>query len=41
MVLGVTGVASLFAVLGAMAGVAVGALTGAATPKQAAVVSKS
>ena len=42
MVLGVTGVASLFAVLGAMAGVAVGALTGVAAPqKQAAAVSKS
>lgn len=42
MVLGVTGVASLFAVLGAMAGVAVGALTGTVAPaKQAAAVSRS
>ncbi len=41
MVLGVTGVASLFAVLGAMAGVAVGALTGAAAPKQAAAANKA
>ena len=42
MVLGVTGVASLFAVLGAMAGVAVGALTGVAAPaKQADASSKA
>ncbi len=32
MVLGVTGIASLFAVLGAVAGVAVGALTGQVAP---------
>ncbi len=41
MVLGVTGIASLFAVVGAMAGVAVGALTGVAAPKQAASASKA
>ena len=42
MVLGVTGVASLFAVLGAMAGVAVGALTGTVAPaKQAGAASKA
>ena len=42
MVLGVTGVASLFAVLGAMAGVAVGALTGKVAPaKQADAASKA
>jgi hypothetical protein len=40
MVLGVTGIASLFAVLGAVAGAAVGALTGAVSPaKKAAAVS--
>ncbi|HET9551334.1 MAG TPA: hypothetical protein VFP50_00060 [Anaeromyxobacteraceae bacterium] len=40
MVLGVTGVASLFAVLGAMAGAAVGALTGTVAPaKNAAAAS--
>jgi hypothetical protein len=40
MVLGVTGVASLFAVLGAMAGAAVGALTGTVAPaKKAAAAS--
>ena len=36
MVLGVTGIASLFAVLGAVAGAAVGALTGAVARKPAA-----
>ena len=35
MVLGVTGIASLFAVLGAVAGAAVGALTTAAAPAKA------
>ena len=42
MVLGVTGIASLFAVLGAVAGAAVGALTGAVVPaKKAAAASKA
>jgi hypothetical protein len=41
MVLGVTGIASLFAVLGAVAGAAVGALTGAVAPKKAAAASKA
>ena len=42
MVLGVTGIASLFAVMGAVAGAAVGALTGAVAPaKQAAAASKA
>ena len=36
MVMGVTGIASLFAVLGAVAGAAVGALTGVATRKPVA-----
>jgi hypothetical protein len=36
MVLGVTGIASLFAVLGAVAGAAVGALTGAVSRKPVA-----
>ena len=36
MVLGVTGIASLFAVMGAVAGAAVGALTAAVTPAQKA-----
>jgi hypothetical protein len=36
MVLGVTGIASLFAVLGAVAGAAVGALTGAVAPRKPA-----
>ncbi len=40
MVLGVTGVASLFAVLGAMAGAAVGALTSVTVRKPAAQESK-
>ncbi len=37
MVLGVTGIASLFAVLGAVAGAAVGALTGKVAPARKAV----
>ncbi len=37
MVLGVTGIASLFAVLGAVAGAAVGALTGKVAPAKKAV----
>ena len=37
MVLGVTGIASLFAVLGAVAGAAVGALTGTVVPATKAV----
>jgi hypothetical protein len=42
MVLGVTGIASLFAVVGAVAGAAVGALTGAVAPaKRAEAVSKA
>ncbi|HET9554091.1 MAG TPA: hypothetical protein VFP50_14075 [Anaeromyxobacteraceae bacterium] len=41
MVLGVTGVASLFAVLGAMAGAAVGVLTGAAAKKPVAQETKA
>ena len=42
MVLGVTGIASLFAVMGAVAGAAVGALTGAVAPaKRAAAASKA
>ncbi|MCM2332807.1 MAG: hypothetical protein NDI82_02555 [Anaeromyxobacteraceae bacterium] len=41
MVLGVTGIASLFAVLGAVAGAAVGALAGAASRKPAAQASKA
>jgi hypothetical protein len=43
MVLGVTGIASLFAVVGAVAGAAVGALTGAVAParKAAVVASKA
>jgi hypothetical protein len=42
MVLGVTGIASLFAVMGAVAGAAVGALTGAVAPaKKAAAASKA
>ena len=42
MVLGVTGIASLFAVMGAVAGAAVGALTGAVSPaKKAAAASKA
>jgi hypothetical protein len=41
MVLGVTGIASLFAVLGAVVGAAVGALTGAVAPaKKAEAASK-
>jgi hypothetical protein len=40
MVLGVTGIASLFAVLGAVAGAAVGALTGAASRKPVAQESR-
>jgi hypothetical protein len=41
MVLGVTGIASLFAVLGAVVGAAVGALTGAVAPaKKAEATSK-
>ena len=40
MVLGVTGIASLFAVPGAVAGVAVGALTGAVTRKPVAQASR-
>ena len=39
MVLGVTGIASLFAVLGAVAGAAVGALTTAVSPAQKAAAS--
>jgi hypothetical protein len=41
MVLGVTGVASLFAVLGAMAGAAVGALTSVGARKPAAQETKA
>ena len=42
MVLGVTGIASLFAVLGAVCGAAVGALTGAVAPaKKAAAASQA
>jgi hypothetical protein len=42
MVLGVTGIASLFAVLGAVAGAAVGALTSSVVPaKKAEATSKS
>jgi hypothetical protein len=42
MVLGVTGIASLFAVLGAVVGAAVGALTGAVAPaKKAEAASKA
>jgi len=41
MVLGVTGVASLFAVLGAVAGAAVGALTGIGTKKPVAQETKA
>ena len=40
MVLGVTGIASLFAVLGAVAGAAVGALTGAVARKPVAQATK-
>jgi hypothetical protein len=40
MVLGVTGIASLFAVLGAVAGAAVGALTGAVSRKPVAQASQ-
>ena len=41
MVLGVTGIASLFAVLGAVAGAAAGALTGAVAPAKKAAASKA
>ncbi len=41
MVLGVVGIASLFAVMGAVAGAAVGALTGAASRKPVAQESRS
>jgi hypothetical protein len=41
MVLGVVGIASLFAVMGAVAGAAVGALTSAASRRPAAQESKS
>jgi hypothetical protein len=41
MVLGVTGIASLFAVLGAVAGAAVGALTTAVSPAKKAAASKA
>jgi hypothetical protein len=41
MVLGVTGIASLFAVMGAVAGAAVGALTGAMAPRAATQATKS
>jgi hypothetical protein len=41
MVLGVTGIASLFAVLGAVAGAAVGALTGQVAPAKKAAASKA
>jgi uncharacterized membrane protein len=41
MVLGVTGIASLFAVMGAVVGAAVGALSGAVTRKPAAQESRS
>ena len=40
MVLGVTGIASLFAVLGAVAGAAIGALTGAVSRKPVAQASQ-
>jgi hypothetical protein len=41
MVLGVAGIASLFAVMGAVAGAAVGALTGAVARKPAAQATKA
>jgi hypothetical protein len=41
MVLGVTGIASLFAVLGAVAGAAVGALTGKVAPAKKAVADQA
>jgi hypothetical protein len=41
MVLGVTGIASLFAVLGAVAGAAVGALTGKVAPSRKAVADQA
>ena len=41
MVLGVTGIGSLFAVMGAVAGAAVGALTGAMAPRAATQATKS